>query len=989
MNFFFGVHGLCFQCKISEKSMSLKIITGSRKGSGITDNQSQNFNIASMIPFLSTQPAPNLLYTTSYEPVWVIISVLVAILAAYAELNASSRIAHQYSTFDKLIWIGVCAFTLGVGIWAMHFIGMIALKLPCRIFYDPLITLVSMLPGILASGVALGVLWCHDHKPSSQGLSAFLLGGGIGAMHYTGMAAMRMEGMVLYNPYGFILSLVVAVALSFFALHVKNAMDCRKNSCDSLIAIVLGLAVSGMHYTAMAATYFVRGDSNSLPPNGLTPHALATLVTLATVFLSLLLLIIAAVSRNRQMTQELRNSEERWKFALEGAGDGVWDWNLKTDETLFSRRFNNIIGYADGEFPNNGGAWFEALHPDDKDRTVSALQEYLAGKKPNYTVEFRMRCKDGAWKWLLSRGMLVSRDAEDKPLRMIGTHTDISERKQNELELKIAAIAFEAQEGIMITDADVVIVRVNQAFTQITGFSAQEALGQTPRFLKSGLQAPQFYSALWKTLIDKGSWAGEIWNKNKQGHNYLQHLAITAVKDTAGFVSHYVATLSDSTMNKAAAEEIQRLAFYDPLTGLPNRRLLQERLQQTLIACKRSGQQGALLFIDMDHFKILNDTLGHDQGDLLLQQVAERLLSCVRRGDTVARQGGDEFVVILENLNSQTLEAAVQAETVGAKILFALSRPYQLAGHEYFCTSSIGAVVFNDEPVRDDLFKQVDIALYQAKTSGRNVLRFFNPDMQVAINARMALEKDLRQALAAYQFELFFQPQMSDGLSLTGAEVLLRWRHPKRGLVSPVEFIPLAEETGLIVAMGQWVLEQACAQIKKWADSDTTCNLQLAVNVSASQFRQPDFVEQVRRILQEQAIDPKRLKLELTESLVLDNVDDTIGKMHRLKGIGVRFSMDDFGTGYSSLSSLKKLPLDQLKIDQSFIRDIAYDADSATIVQTIIAMGLNLGMEVIAEGVETEQQYAFLKQHGCLAYQGYFFGKPMPLAEFERFIQNH
>ena len=459
--------------------------------------------------------------------------------------------------------------------------------------------------------------------------------------------------------------------------------------------------------------------------------------------------------------------------------------------------------------------------------------------------------------------------------------------------------------------------------------------------------------------------------------------------DGEGAFLGYIGSCIDITQKKAAADEIEQLAFYDPLTGLPNRRLLQDRLKLALAASQRRGRQGALLFIDMDNFKTLNDTLGHDMGDLLLQQVAQRLESCLREGDTVARLGGDEFVVMLEGLSEHAIEAAAQTELIGHKILTLLNQPYRLVTHAHHSTPSIGATLFNDhEQSVDDLLKQADIAMYQAKASGRNALRFFDPHMQISIDARVAMEADLRQALAENQFSLHYQPQVYHNDRVIGAEVLIRFHHPQRGLVFPADFVPLAEETGLILPIGKWVLETVCAQLKRWEDDVQTRHLQLAVNVSAKQFRQADFVDQVIQILRHSAINPERLKLELTETVVIDNIDDTIFKMNTLREIGVHFSMDDFGTGYSSLAYLTQLPLDQLKIDQSFIRNISVKPSDSVIVQTIIGMAQNLGMEVIAEGVETEIKRAFLELHGCPAYQGYLFSKAVPIEQFESLLKS-
>ena len=448
-----------------------------------------------------------------------------------------------------------------------------------------------------------------------------------------------------------------------------------------------------------------------------------------------------------------------------------------------------------------------------------------------------------------------------------------------------------------------------------------------------------------------------------------------------------VIVYQDVTELRRASAEIEQLAFYDPLTRLPNRRLLLDRLQQAVVSTARSGRRGALLFIDLDHFKSLNDTLGHDVGDLLLQQVATRLKSCVREGDTVARLGGDEFVVMLEGLSGQAFEAAAQTRLVGEKVVASLNQPFQLAHHVHASTPSVGATLFGEgQQTPADLLKQADIAMYQVKNSGRNALCFFDPAMQAAIAHRAELEQDLRLALAAGQFQLYYQMQVLLDGSPVGAEVLIRWLHPRRGLVSPLDFIPLAEETGLILPIGQWVLRTACAQLKAWEQVPGRRDLQLAVNVSARQFRQPDFVDQVRAVLAETGANATRIKLELTESMVLDNVQDTIEKMNALKAVGVRFSMDDFGTGQSSLSYLTRLPLDQLKIDQSFVRNSGIAATDAVIIQTIIGMARNLGLEVIAEGVETAAQRAFLTLHGCELCQGFLFARPLPLAEFETLL---
>ena len=451
-----------------------------------------------------------------------------------------------------------------------------------------------------------------------------------------------------------------------------------------------------------------------------------------------------------------------------------------------------------------------------------------------------------------------------------------------------------------------------------------------------------------------------------------------------------VISYHDVTALRQAAAEIETLAFYDPLTNLPNRRLLMDRMQQAIVASERSGQYCALLFLDLDHFKTLNDTLGHEVGDLLLRAVAERLTICVRRDDTVARLGGDEFVVMLQELSSHSEEAAAHARRVGEKILRTLNQSYVLDGHTHYSTPSIGATLIGGTAQSAfDLLKQADIAMYQVKSQGRNALCFFDPQMQVAISARAQLETDLQAALTGRQFVLHYQPQFHLDGRIVGVEALIRWQHPERGLVAPGAFIGVAEESELIVPMGHWVLRTACEQLTAWQNDPRYQQVQMSVNVSARQFRQRDFVARVVEVLRETGVPPHLLKLELTESLVLDNVDDSIAKIGLLKTKGVRFSLDDFGTGYSSLAYLTRLPLDQLKIDQSFVRNLGVRHTDDVIVQTIIGMAGNLELDVIAEGVETQAQKDVLAGYGCQLFQGYLLGRPLPVAQLQDLVKEN
>lgn len=551
----------------------------------------------------------------------------------------------------------------------------------------------------------------------------------------------------------------------------------------------------------------------------------------------------------------------------------------------------------------------------------------------------------------------------------------------------VATQIFRSHLGMVVTDGNQIILTVNKAFTDITGYTAEEVIGKTPKILSSGQHDGSFYAGMWEKIQRTGEWDGEIWDRRKNGEIYPQHLSITAVKDANSQIVNYVGTIKNMNVDTEDTDQFYKLAFKDHLTGLPNRRLLSDRMKRALVSCNRKGGHGALILIDLDKFKTLNDALGHDIGDLLLQQVAQRLESTVREGDTVARLGGDEFVVVLEDLSENSLEAAAQTEAVGAKILGDLNRPYMLGAYEWQCSPSIGVALFNTYHQNiDELMKRADLALYQAKNEGRNSLRFYDLEMQKAIDIRAALEMELREAVGNDQFVLYYQAQVDSAGYIIGAEALIRWDHPERGLISPVHFIPLAEAKGLMCPIGKWLLEKACAQLKLWQQNELTRNLVLCVNIGSKQLFQPDFAENLVAMIHRHGISPKLLKLEFTEEVLQGNIDHIFEIMYSLKRVGVLFSLDDFGTGFSSLKRLKQLPFDQLKIDLSFIRNVVDNSTDKAIVRTIIAMAHGLGLDVIAEGVETDDQRRLLLKKGCTKYQGYFFGKPVPIEKFWVFV---
>ncbi len=610
----------------------------------------------------------------------------------------------------------------------------------------------------------------------------------------------------------------------------------------------------------------------------------------------------------------------------------------------------------------------------------TAGEEYIA-------LSYRIVRSDGAVRWLdVQFRTSFAEDETHRPIRIVGAVRDITQRKQNEEALQLAASVYlSSSEGIVVTDENNLIVDVNPAFTEITGYTREDVLGRNPGMFRSGRHDQQFYQQMWQSIQSEGHWQGEIWDRRKDGALHAKWLSISVIRNADGSIYRHVGQFSDITEKKRTDELIWTQANYDALTSLPNRRLLADRVHQSMSSGVRSGRHGALVLLDLDQFKRLNDTFGHGMGDKLLIEVASRMQRCVRDEDTVARMGGDEFVVLLNELSSNPDEAAIQAEQIAEKIRSELCLPYRFGETEYHTTTSVGIVIFLGRlNSAEELFSHVDTAMYQAKSKGRNTICFFDTSMQAALEQRNMLENALRVALVHKELILYYQLQVDNAGRPIGAEALLRWAHPILGMVSPAQFIPVAEETGLILPIGLWVLETACAQLANWQSEPRLSHLSIAVNVSARQFRESTFVAQVLDTLQKCGIRPEVLKLELTESMVLDDVEDSIRKMEELKKSGVKFAMDDFGTGYSSLSYLSRLPIDQLKIDQSFVRDIATDQNDAAIVQTIIAMALSLGMEVIAEGVETEAQREFLELRGCQAYQGYFYAKPLPIDELER-----
>jgi diguanylate cyclase (GGDEF)-like protein/PAS domain S-box-containing protein len=717
----------------------------------------------------------------------------------------------------------------------------------------------------------------------------------------------------------------------------------------------------------------VRDFSQALPQVAIS---IFLVLTPATLLLGLLLQDIYLQTRDRQA---LRESEAR----LRAINEASPDLTLVLDE---EGRYLEVMA-PDPQLLHGGGkdllgkCLSEVLPVGQAELFMAFIARTLASDSPQ-TLEYGMQTPSGH---RLFEGRAKRLDTPLQGKRaVVFIARDITERVNFELDRRIAAIAFESQQGMLITDASTRILKVNRAFSQITGYSAAEVIGQSTQMLGSGRQGPEFYQAMWQTLIETGIWEGEIWNRRKNGEVFPEWLAISAVRDEKGMVINYVASLTDISERKSAEEKIKHLAFYDALTGLPNRRLLRDRLQQARALSRRSGEYAALVFLDLDNFKNVNDLYGHQVGDELLCQVAERLRHSLRERDTVARLGGDEFVVMLEGLDSCAEEAASQVEHLGGKVLDALRQPYQIGGHSLFSSASLGVVLFCDEQYSvDELMQCADLSMYTAKAEGKNALSFYDPQMQEAVSARLQLEEDMHRGLRAGEFLLYLQAQVDQVGRLTGAEALVRWQHPQRGLLAPGAFISIAERCGLIEALDMQVLDAACKVLAQWARQPHSAGLSLSVNLSARLLYQAGFVETLKQTLRHSGANPQRLKLELTESLLLTDMDEAIVRMQKLRDIGIRFSIDDFGTGYSSMAYLQQLPLDQLKIDQSFTRQLPDNSGSLAIVRATIALAQSLNLEVIAEGVEVLEQRDSLLSNGCSHFQGYYFGRPMAVQSFE------
>lgn len=681
------------------------------------------------------------------------------------------------------------------------------------------------------------------------------------------------------------------------------------------------------------------------------------------------------LERQARIGTALQASEERLSLALSATEDGLWDWDLQRHTVYYSVGYHTLLGLPDGELSNDRAQWEQRLHPDDQARYRSALADILQTNRDTpYENTYRLRHNDGRYRWILSRGR-VQVDAQGRPQRFIGTVKDITQRRADADSLRQAAAVFEAtQEGVLVTDAQQNIVHINPAFSRITGYSEAEILGKQPTLLKSGRHDAAFYQHLWQALQAQGTWSGEVWNRRKNGEIYPQWQCIRAIQDDNGLLSHYVAVFSDITVLKHSQDELDHLAHHDPLSNLPNRLLFTERVEHALERAQNEAHRGAVLVVDLDHFKHINESLGHNVGDLLLKATGERLARQLGKVTTLARLGGDEFGLLSEDCGQ-----AEQAAQLAQQLLDCLNEPFMLDGQELFISASVGICLYPDDAQTvEQVLRNVDSALFKAKGSGREGFAFYDQAQTGHARHRVELIAGMRHALENEELRVHYQPLCRlDDEQMVGVEALVRWQHPQRGLVPPGEFIPVAEDSGMINAIDAWVLEHACRQMVAWRAVGSPLQF-VAVNISSRLFSRGELDKRVAQVLADTGLPAECLELEVTESAVMDDPDQAQALLDRLRRLGVRLAIDDFGTGYSSLARLKRLPVQKLKLDQSFVAGLPGDKDDRAITRAVIALAHSMEMTVLAEGVERAEQQDYLRELGCDYAQGYFIGRPVP-----------
>lgn len=1031
---------------------------------------------------------------TNYHPLLVIVSIIIASFGAWTSLALIRGVDVSNTSYGNAqpqrVLLAALAFAAGA--WSMHFIGMLALRLPVELSHDPGLAAISLVPAFVVAVPAFWIIGAQKIDASRHVLAASLLVAAICVTHYAGMHALRLSPQLAYNPVLLVLSVLIASAAAFIGLGLAGfwpqiAKQSYFMRCAS--AMALGLSIAALHYIAVAAVHFPEGGANLLVTHGVGGLSLERVVINSTLLVLLFLLfsslradhfagwrllsIVAMAAITAMTLSQFLMAQSSSKYIdaflnaallvllvfpaawrLNVSGIALLDGKREVEENLQGQQaINQLLALPTHELDLHellekalaivmDIPWLQTLPQgavflaDADGRTLRmAVQRNLAPEivQNCALIDYGYCCcgqaalqeksqlyshVDAAHEFnyagmedhghyavpLVAAGkvqgvlcLYVQAGHSRKPADMsvveaVGaTIGSLIVRKRAEHDLQLADTVFRHNLScLMVTDAETRILQVNPMFLKVTGYRKEDLIGKTPAILKSGRQDSAFYAAMWEQLQVKGEWAGEIWNRRRNGEVYPEWLNITAVRDSKGCTINYVATFIDISVQKEAEARIEQLAYYDSLTGLANRTLFHSHLQKTLAQAQRDRSKVVLLFIDLDHFKSVNDTLGHDVGDELLKDVSMRLKTSVRDSDILSRLGGDEFVAILIERSGETIDATETARKVVERIIQSIGEPFEYGRQSFHCGASIGIAVFpNDGSTSNELMQRADTAMYEAKKAGRSTYRFFSQAMSDTIERRLRIEQALRKALAADELALYYQPQVDTHTrEIIGAEALLRWNDAQLGEISPEEFVPIAEDCGIIRQLGEWVFAQVCRQCAEWDSKGYTQLTHIALNVSVHQLMNQNLVRRLTEILQLNGVAAKRIELEITEGSLARYPTETNKIIRTLRKLGFKLAIDDFGTDYSSLSRLKSFDVQLLKIDQSFVRDMTVDSDDAAIVRAIIDMGHALGLTVMAEGVETYEQAQLLNKYGCSRCQGFYFGKPMPAANFELLLVN-
>ncbi|MFQ3206797.1 MAG: diguanylate cyclase (GGDEF)-like protein/PAS domain S-box-containing protein [Glaciecola sp.] len=909
----------------------------------------------------------------------------------------------------KIIWNLSGALALAIGIWAMHFIGMLALKFPIPVTYDVSLTMLSIAPVFFACTAVMWLMTSKSYNSYRLLVGGLLLGSGIGLMHHIGMAAMRLNAVMVHDVVFVYLSILIAILLAIVALKIQYKVIDQKhykfiNRRCIFSAVTMGLAASGMHYTAMAAVKFIPRTTNELI-NGINSTVLTLIVAIATLVLLALAILIPCLLRYKQLIITVSEDAARIRSMMDISQDALIQMDTKGNIVGWSSRAQMTFGWTNKEAigqelanliipPRFHNVYKQHLSHFLATNECAILNNMIEVKalhkaRHNFPVELTVsiiKTENGYEFNAFARDISQRKKAERKLIlanQELALQNEEKDKRANELMLAASVFTY-ALEGIMITDANTTVVDVNSAFTKISGYSRLELVGQKTRLLRSGLHTPQFYAEMWQIINTTGHWIGEIFNRNKNGEEYTVSMSVSAVKNAAGDACHYVALMSDITQQNEHQSQLEQIAHYDPLTKLPNRALLTNRLNQAIKQCKRDDKALAVAYMDLDGFKNINDTYGHAVGDKLLIIVSQKMKGVLRKVDTLARVGGDEFIAIIANAaNNEDYKQTLK------RLLRAVSEPIKIDEHILKISVSIGITLYpQDDADTDLLLRHCDQAMYLAKQSGKNCYHLFDNTFDDAINIKRESIENIKKAFNNSELILYHQPKvnMSTG-ELVGTEALIRWQHPERGLVPPLDFLPIIESHPISLDIGELVIDSALSQISQWQNMGITCPI--SVNISAYHLQQDNFVERLSILLAKHPdVMPANLELEILETSAFSDINKIVSTMRACIELGVKFALDDFGTGYSSLTYLRRLPASLIKIDQSFIRDMLTHSDDLAIVQGVVGLTKAFQLEVIAEGVETIEHGVALLQLGCELAQGYGIARPMPASDIPDWVSH-